>query len=106
MGRISKTPLRPVRKPGNFRNPIVAWTGGDLCVSVCGFDFVFRDREEAVIYLKWFEQYEKQHRRQFDIIDARPSLRNRLVKLPAHLFKTQNRAKVIKALRAAVDGGG
>jgi hypothetical protein len=106
MPRVSKTPLRPIRKPGRFRNPIVAWTGGDLCVSVCGFDFVFRDRNEAAIYLQWFEQYEKQHRRQFNIIGARPSLRNRLVKLPAHLFKTQNRPKVIKALRAAVDGGG
>jgi hypothetical protein len=106
MPRISKTPLVPIRKPGRFRNPIVGWAGGELCVSVCGFDFLFRDRKEAVIYLRWFEQYEKQHRRQFDIIDARQSLRNRLVKLPAHLFKTQNRAKVIKALRTAVDSGG
>ena len=57
------------------------------------------------MYLQWFEDYAKQHRRQFDIINAKPSLRNRLVKLPAKLFKTQNRVKVIKALKATVGGG-
>ena len=103
MRRIAKTPVRPIRKRGGGSNPSVSRSGGDLCVTVCGFDFAFRDRKDAAIYLKWFEQYEKQHRRQFNIIGATPSLRNRLAKLPAHLFKTQNRPKVIKVLRAAVD---
>lgn len=101
MARLSKTPVRPFRKPGRYRNSIIAWTGGDLCVSVCGFEFVFGDRREVAIYLKWFEQYAKKHRRQFDIIDAKPWMQKRLAKLPAHLFKAQNRPKVIKALRAA-----
>jgi hypothetical protein len=84
----------------------VAKTSTGLSVTVCAFDFVFRSRDEALVYLKWFENYAKLHRRQFDIIDARPSLRNRLVKLPAHLFKTQNREKVIKAIRAATTSTG
>jgi hypothetical protein len=79
----------------------VVETPGKLSVIVCGFELDFRSRDEALIYLKWFEDYAKQHRRQFDIINAKPSLRNRLVKLPARLFKTQYRPKVIKALRAA-----
>jgi hypothetical protein len=76
-------------------------TPTNLSVTVCGFEFAFRSRQEAAIYLTWFEDYAKKHRRQFDIINAEPSLRNRLVKLPAHLFKTQNRSKVIKPLRLA-----
>ena len=83
----------------------VVATQAKLSVTVCGFEFSFHDRDEAAVYLRWFEDYAKQHRRQFDIINAKPSLRNQLVKLPAKLFKTQNRAKVIKALKAAVDGG-
>ena len=83
----------------------VVTTLAKLSVTVCGFEFSFRDREEAAVYLQWFENYAKQHRRQFEIINAKPSLRNRLVKLPAVLFKTQNRVKVIKALKAAVGDG-
>lgn len=83
----------------------VVTTPPKLSVTVCGFEFSFRDRDEAAVYLQWFEDFAKQHRRQLDIINAKPSLRNRLVKLPARLFKTQNRLKVIKALKAAVGGG-
>ena len=73
--------------PGQDKQmPIVA-TPTAPSVTVCGFEFVFRDREEAAVYLKWFENYAKQHRRQFDDLRRHTVvLANRLVKLPAHLF--------------------
>jgi hypothetical protein len=40
------------------KNPI------SLSVTVCAFEFVFKTREEAMVYLMWFENYAKQHRRQ------------------------------------------
>jgi hypothetical protein len=106
MARIGKTPRRAVRRPGVHRNPVVRWVGGDLSVIVCGFEFVFTSHEQARVYLEWFENYPKLHRRQFAIINQEFSLRNELAKLPAHLFKSQNRPKVIKAIRAAISDGG
>lgn len=99
MPKIRQTPERTLRAPGAHRNPVIARAGDEWAVSVCSFEFVFARPDEIEIYLRWFENFGNAHRRQYDIIDRHPLVRGAIVKLPARLFKTSNRPRVIRALR-------
>jgi hypothetical protein len=101
MARVARTRIRTYQ-PGRHKNPILSRVGGNLSVTVCGFEFEFVSEDQLRTYLEWFENYGKLHRRQFNVINVVPGWRNDIAKLPAHLFKTQNRRKVVKALRAAL----
>lgn len=102
MPNITVSPLRPLHLPEKYTRKTAGWIGGELCVEVCQFQFRFSDVTTIEVYLDWFNHYAKRHRRQTEIINNYPALRNRICKLPAHLFKKQNREKVIKALRQAL----
>jgi hypothetical protein len=102
VSEVRRNPERVLRAPGAHRNPIVARGGREWVVSACSFDFVFEDADEIAVYLRWFERYATAHRRQRDVIDRPDFVRDRLAKLPARLFKTGNRPKVIRALREAL----
>src|SRR5712691_2504417 len=103
MSKLWQIPVREVRVRGTHRNPVIYYVGGDWVISVCSFEFVFGGADHIKIYLRWFENYEKAHRRQYDIIERRPSIRNDIAKIPARLFKASNRPKVIRALRDALN---
>ena len=105
MPKISMTSRRPLYLPGKYTPRIVGWSGRDLCVDVCQFQFVLSDIVAVEVYIEWFASYGKRHRRQSQIIEAYPHLRNDLCKLPAHLFKRRNREKVLKGLRQALQIG-
>lgn len=105
MAKPRQKTVRLGRAAGSHRKPVVAVVEGEWVVPVCSFEFVFSRRETIEVYLRWFENYATAHRWQRDVIERHPRERNDIAKLPARLFKANNRPRVIKALRETLRRG-